>query len=245
MRLQAALMVFFFPIVAARSQQPLRYECKYVATPPSIDGRLDDPAWERAAWSTDFVDILGAGAETPRYRTRLKMLWDDRYLYIAAEMEEPNVQGSLMQHDSVIFHDNDFELFLKPIPELASYYEFEMNALNTTWDLYLDKPYRLGGKADNTWEAEGARTAVAIDGTLNNSSDKDRGWSVEIALPFKSFASHQAVPVPGNGSVWRVNFSRVEHLSDHPREDNWVWSPQGVVNMHVPEQWGYLLFKRD
>ena len=53
---------------------------------------------------------------SPRFRTRVKMLWDDNYLYIAAELEEPNVAAKLTERDSVIFHDNDFEVFIKPLP---------------------------------------------------------------------------------------------------------------------------------
>ena len=59
---------------------------------------------------------------------------------------------------------------------------------------------------------------------------------------------------PEPGTVWRVNFSRVqwkldvvdgryEKAPDTP-EDNWVWSPQGVINMHQPEHWGYVRFVR-
>ena len=111
------------------------------------------------------------------------MLWDDNYLYIAAELEEPNVTGTLTKHDSVIFKDNDFEVFIKPLPETESYYEFEMNALNTGWDLFLPKPYSQGGKADNSWDIAGLKTAVAVQGTLNHPSDTDHGWTLEIAYP--------------------------------------------------------------
>ena len=104
----------------------------YTRTPIHIDGRLDDPAWKRAEWTPDFVDIEGSVKPLPRYGTRAKMLWDDKYLYIAAELEEPNVKATLTQHDSVIFHDNDFEVFIKPLPATESYYEFEINALNTS-----------------------------------------------------------------------------------------------------------------
>ncbi len=236
--ISAALML------PCRAQQPLRYEAHYTATAPSIDGLLNDKAWQKAAWTSDFVDILGQDGAPPRYRTRMKMLWDSRYLYIAAEMEEPNVHGKLTEHDSVIFHDNDFEFFLKPVTDGDPYFEFEINALNATWDLYLNKPYRQGGKADNAWEAEGVKTAVHVNGTLNQSGDTDRGWTVEIALPLTSFASRQNVPLPIDGTIWRANFSRVEWLADHPREDNWVWSPQGAVNMHIPDRWGYLVFRK-
>ena len=234
---------------------PKSYNCYRTPTPIHIDGKLDDPAWKTASWTTDFVDIQGPGHPKPRYRTRMKILWDDNYLYVAAELEEPDVKATLTQHDSVIFHDNDFELFLKPLPNAEGYFEFEINALNTSWDLYLDKPYNQGGKADSSWNIPGLRTAVSIQGTLNQSTDKDRGWSVEIAIPFAAYTSRQPVPKPTAGTQWRANFSRVEWPkgvdSNSPAanqpgkhlEDNWVWTPQGVINMHVPETWGHLTFR--
>ena len=222
---------------------PLSYDCYRATTPIRIDGKLDDPAWAKAPWTSDFVDIEGSIKPKPRFRTRAKMLWDDKYLYIAAELEEPDVKATLVEHDSVIFHDNDFEVFLKPLPSTLSYYEFEMNALNTGWDLYLDKPYKLNGKADNSWNIDGLKTAVAIEGTLNKSSDTDHGWTLEIAYPLSAFNSRQAVPPPHAGTEWRINFSRVEWKVGQAKEDNWVWTPQGIIDMHVPERWGYLRFR--
>jgi hypothetical protein len=146
----------------------------------------------------------------------------------------------LTKHDSVIFRDNDFEIFIKPLPNEVGYFEFEMNALNTGWDLYLTKPYREGGKADNSWEIEGLKTAVTVQGTLNKSDDTDTSWTVEVAYPWKGFLSRQQVPQPKVGTEWRIDFSRVEWLKKP--EENWVWSPQGVINMHVPDRWGYLEF---
>ena len=222
---------------------PFVYECRRAIGPVTVDGRLDEPAWQQAAWSSDFVDIEGDQRPKPRFRTRVKMIWDDQNLYIGAEMEEPEVKGALTKHDSVIFHDNDFEVFLKPLPETSSYYEFEINALNTGWDLYLDKPYKQGGKADNSWDIAGLKTAVTVQGTLNDPSDKDKGWTVEMAYPLKAFANRQEVPMPHAGTEWRANFSRVEWKVGQAKEDNWVWSPQGVVNMHVPDRWGFLRFR--
>jgi hypothetical protein len=180
------------------------------------------------------------------------MLWDDDYFYIGATLEEPHVWAALTQHDSVIFHDNDFEVFLNPSGDGRNYFEFEINALNTGWDLFLPKPYRQGGRADNSWEIPGLRTAVAVDGTINDSRDRDRGWTVEIAFPWSAFRERSGAGRPAPGDEWRINFSRVEwrlNVTDGKyekpagqREDNWVWSPQGTVNMHVPEQWGYVRF---
>ena len=68
---------------------PKTYECRQTSQPVRIDGKIDDPAWRSAPWTDDFVDIEGAVKPAPCFRTRLKMLWDDRYLYIAAHWMSP------------------------------------------------------------------------------------------------------------------------------------------------------------
>ncbi len=215
---------------------------------------MNKSPWTEAAWSDPFVDILGPEAPTPRFQTRVKMLWDDECLYIGAEMEEPHVWGSLTERDSVIFNDNDFEVFIDPDGDNHLYGELEINALNTVWDLLLVRPYRDGGPAINGWDIRGLRTAVWIDGTLNEPSDIDRGWSVEIAIPWRALRELAgSSPCPPNpGDQWRINFSRVqwEHEVANgsyrripgQREENWVWSPQGAVDMHRPEMWGVVQF---
>ena len=110
---------------------PQGYVCHHTTGPITVDGRLDEPDWQRAAWTRDFVDIEGDAKPKPRFRTRAKMLWDNQYFYVAAELEEPHVWGTLTQHDAVIFQDPDFEVFIDPNGDSHEYYEFEMNALNT------------------------------------------------------------------------------------------------------------------
>ena len=73
------------------------------------------------------------------------MLWDDSCLYIAAQMTEPQIWATLKQHDEVVFHDNDFEFFIDPGNTTQPYFEVEVNAFNTIFDLLLTRPYRDGG----------------------------------------------------------------------------------------------------
>src|SRR3954454_4907158 len=169
------VFLFLFPAgPMARSDQPDAaarpegYVCHRLSEPIAIDGKLDDRAWRGVPWTTGFVDIEGAVRPRPRFRTRAKMAWDDRFFYVAAEMEEPHVWATLTKHDSVIFHDNDFEVFIDPNGDNHEYYEFEINALNTGWDLFLTKPYRDGGSALDSWEIPGLKTAVHVAGTLND-----------------------------------------------------------------------------
>ena len=221
----------------------------------NIDGLDHEASWQKAPWSDAFIDI--EGKEVPTYKTQMKMLWDDTNLYVYAKLEEPHVWGTLKKRDTVIFYNNDFEIFIDPDGDTHNYMEFEMNALNTVWDLFLTKPYRNHGKVLDSWDIQGIETAVHVEGTLNNASDVDKGWSVEIAIPWdvlKEANVHNDLPI---NEFWRFGFSRVNWQFDltegrytrkkdakgkYLHENNWVWSPQWVVNMHEPEKWGYVYF---
>ena len=239
--------------------EPEVYIAHRVSPAPVVDGRLEEEGWKDAPWTRDFTDIEGPSRTVPRFRTRGKILWDDDYFYVGAELEEPDLWATLTARDSVIYQDHDFEIFIDPDGDTHEYYELEINALGTVWDLFLVRPYRDGGPALHAWDIAGLKTAVSIDGTLNRPGDLDRGWSVEIALPWAVLkeAARRTVP-PGDGDRWRVNFSRVEWRTDVREgryekrlddktgkplpEDNWVWSPQGLIAMHYPEMWGIVVF---
>ncbi|MGC8865115.1 MAG: carbohydrate-binding family 9-like protein [Bacteroidales bacterium] len=238
---------------------PRAYICSFTHDSLTIDGRDDEPAWKSVPWSEAFTDIEGPTAPPPLFTTRTKMLWDNDNLYILAWLEEPHLWATLTQNESVIYHDNDFEVFIDPDWDTHHYYELEINALGTTWDLMLTRPYSLGGRAISAWSFDGLRKGIHLAGTLNQPSDVDTGWMVELAIPFRVLAEgapNHSGPRPGD--VWRINFSRVQWQlqifnnqyfkktdpgSGKPLpEYNWVWSPQYQVNMHKPEYWGFLLF---
>ncbi|MEO9803258.1 MAG: carbohydrate-binding family 9-like protein [Reichenbachiella sp.] len=246
----------------AQTPAPEQYSCRSTASPLVIDGILDEASWAKAEWTNEFVDIEGDKKPKPTYRTRVKMLWDEQYFYIAAEMEEPHLWATYDQRDMVIFHENDFEVFIDPDGDTHQYYELEINALGTVWDLMLIKPYRDGGPAIDAWDIAGLKKGVKLNGTLNNPNDTDKGWTIELAMPWeilREAARESRKPVAGD--VWRVNFSRVNWKTEkidgtyakriNPEtgkpfpESNWVWSPQGVIAMHQPETWGYVTFMNE
>ena len=235
---------------------PEHYIVSYTNVPLTIDGMADEKQWKQADWTNDFVDI--EGSKKPHYLTKVKMLWDSTFLYIYGELEENHIWGNLRQQDTVIFYNNDFEVFIDPSNDTRNYAEIEINALNTVWDLNLDKPYRVGGKAKNHWSLPNLKTAIQYYGTLNNGSDIDSMWAIEMAIPMDALVELKNKPrfLPQEGEQWRINFSRVQW--DHQlidgmyekskingklkNEYNWVWSNQKVINMHQPEKWGFIQF---
>lgn len=247
------------PQIKLLEQPPLHYIAYRTHAPLEMDGILNEADWQNAPWTEDFTDIEGPGMPKPLHRTRVKMLWDDDYFYIAAELEEPHIWATFTERESIIFHENNFEVFIDPSGDTHNYYELEINALGTIWDLLLTKPYRNGGLPFSAWDIRGFKFGIHKQGTINDPSDIDTMWTVEMAFPWKILA--EAAPgkqKPSDGDQWRVNFSRVQWKLDivdgayqktidpetgqpYP-EFNWVWSPQWAINMHKPEYWGYVQF---
>lgn len=224
-----------------QTTSPREYVCFKTSEPLKIDGKLTETAWQKAAETAPFEDISGEGFAIPKYETRARMLWDDNYLYIGAVLEEDNIKALLNQRDTIIYYDNDFEVFIDPDGDGVNYFEIETNAKATLFDLMLDKPYRSNGNFVLQWNCPGIQLAVHNEGTLNNDKDKDSYWSVEMAIPYQAITLNFDKPLKA-GNVWRINFSRVEWLKKGGPEENWVWSATGKIDMHMPERWGYLYF---
>lgn len=238
---------------------PPTYVCYKAPGSIKIDGKLSAGEWDAVPWTDEFVDIEGDKRPKPTMSTRAKMAYDEKGMYFAALLEEPHVWGTLTEHDAVIFQDNDFEIFLNPTNDTHNYMEYEVNALGTVWDLYLTRPYRDDPAVLNNFEFAGMQSAVYVDGTVNNPKDEDKSWSVEVFISWKSMLEmSRGKAMPEVGEQFRVNFSRVEWASevttdgsykkvplegeDKIRENNWVWAPTGVINIHMPEHWGFVQF---
>ena len=239
---------------------PKHYVVSKTSDPILIDGLDNEKVWKQANYSDDFIDI--EGFKTPTQKTNVKLLWDKNYLYVFAKLYENHIWGDITKRDAVIYYNNDFEIFINPNNHVFSYGEIEINALGTVWDLYLNRPYRLKGKADNSWNIEELKSSVNINGTINNANDIDNFWTVEMAIPLNKISQLKR-PLdydhPKSGDVWRINFSRVnwdyelnngkylrKKINDkYLPEYNWVWSQQGTINMHLPENWGYLVFSEN
>ncbi len=254
--------------------QIARYTAYHIREPIRIDGHLDETAWHRAPRSPRFVDILTG--ESAIHDTRASVLWDDENLYIAFRVEEPLVHAKYTTNNSPIYYDNDVEVF---IAGRDAYYEFEINSLNTTYEAFFiwEEAYARGGFAQAPefqraklkpfngvgfkthprgqrfgafdWSFPGKTNAVFIDGTVNRDDDRDRGWTVEVAFPWKGMkwltrGDARAVP-PAEGDVWRMDFSRFNtYKAAPPAKDSggWVWSRHGIWDSHIPECFPYIRF---
>lgn len=224
--------------------------------PIKIDGVMSEEEWGDVPYLTDFVDIEGKAEFKPHLATKAKITYDDNYLYVVADMETPHLWADFKKRDDVICLENDFELFVDFSGDTHDYIEFEINALNTVWDLLMTKPYRDGGKCYNMLNLLDYKTAVKVNGTINNPNDIDKGWCVEIALPWAEILeARSGERKPVVGEQFRLNLLRIEYPLDvkdgkyvkaiNPKYDkemgnHWTWSPVGRIDLHSPDLYGYV-----
>lgn len=259
------------------------YKAKKINSSIVIDGNINKEIWKNAQWSKRFVDMVTGDAGM--YNTQAAILWSDTHLFFAFEAEEPFVEAKLTERDSIIFQENDLEIF---IDGGDCYYELEVNAANTIYEVFfiwkdaykkggrfdvpqfdVHKPnaYTFGGDYDRKgatfwkgthprgirwaftdYDLPGLETAVEIDGTLNDNSDIDKGWSLEIGIPWSSLdllADGRTIP-PSDGDVWNMFLGRFQKLmvggqevQPHPAM---VLSSHGVYDTHLPDKWSRVEF---
>lgn len=226
------------------------YECLQAPRAPVLDGSLSDPVWELATPVT-LVECVTAGPAAQK--TRVRLLWHGEYLYLGAEIDEWNIQDHNTQHNDPVFSEACVELFLAApagFPErnhgVWRYLEFDTAPGGIFWDGRVDNPRR-----ENAPPSEGQRITIdesyyppdllaltTIDGTANDASDRDRGWKLELQVPFTG-PPGGSPPQPGD--VWRANFYRI-HGWGQPDQELQAWSAVGVLNFHMPYRFGYLKF---
>ena len=90
-----------------------------------------------------------------------------------------------------------------------------------------------------------------VDGTINNDTDRDRGWSVELAFPWSALqwlATDGRPLPPKHGDVWRMDFSRFNTYKEAPPAKDsggWFLRPHGIWDSHIPECFASVRFSPD
>jgi hypothetical protein len=236
MRILLTCLMFSAPLMA---QPPIpSYEVKRAAGRIVIDGKLDDAAWA-AAPSIEFV-FPWAFQTGAKQRTTAKLLWDDDYLYVGYECEDADIVALRTERDDPTYLDDAVELFVNPKPSQAgAYFGLEMNARGVLYDyLMVDSRY-----AFKRFNMQGVLLSSFIRGTLNARGDVDKGWSLEVAIPWVNFEELAKRPAPG--TIWTANLNRWDGVEPNRRLSMWSDSGAAQPNPHVPARFGRLVFVED
>jgi len=185
------------------------YEVQRANSPITIDGRLDEYAWEPAFQINQFERILN-NYDSISASTRAKMLWDDEYFYFAFTCADRDMWTIYDEEDDRLWEEEVVEVFIDPDGDGQNYLELEVSPTNTVVDLAI---YSVEPEFTSSveWDIVGLKTAVQVYGTVNDSSDTDTGWSVEIAIPWSAMAQDiTGGDRPAIGDSWRLNLYRIE-----------------------------------
>jgi hypothetical protein len=206
-----------------------------------LDGKLDEAAWQTAADTAAFVNVrTGEPEPESPVQGSAKLLWDDKYLYLGFDVKDEDISGGFDKgaQDPHLWTKDCVEIMLDPDGngDNKNYYEIQVNPQNLMFDSQYDDYNRPRKDPDGPfghqdWSSK-LESAVRLDGTLDNSKDKDKGYVVELRIPWTSLSLAKASP-PKPGDTWRLNLYAMQN------NDGVAWSPildQG--NFHKASRFG-------
>ena len=175
-------------VLPPEKAQPVRIP--QFATPPVIDGKLDDEVWKNAAVLKDFYQIDPGDNIAPSKPTEVLIGYDPKFLYIAFRaFDEPDkIRSTVAKRDS-IFQDDYVGFFLDTFNDQRRAFEFFFNPLGIQGDGILTEGRGEDFSVDVLFDSKGII--------------HETGFNVEIAIPFKSIRY-----VAGKDKLWGAHFFR-------------------------------------
>ncbi len=219
-----------------------QFECQFRAGPITVDGALDETAWQRAELIDNFALPWLPDQPAARAKTRARLLWDREYLYFAAELDDVDLFADIVEHDGKLWQNDVLELFLKPADDKPGYYEFHVTAAGTV----LDALFPERGKYDGVFK-RGVRdddfhieAKVRLDGTLNQRDDADRGWTVEARLPWFDFL--RTGGRPDVDEKWKIALCRYDWTLGAAKPELSTCAPLTQASFHRYEDYAIVRF---
>ena len=223
---------------ACPAAEPPRYTAHRAEANITIDGRLDETAWRNAPTFGDFQFPWWKAGK--KEQTVARMLWDDRFVYVAFQCTDGHISATRTEQDSKVYLDDCVEVFVAPNPRRpVDYFNIEMNVNGAILDRH--HPEGPGKPQVPNWNASGIVIATSVDGTQNDDTDTDRGWVLEVAIPFANFADVTGKPHPADGDVWHLNLNRLGGETN-PQHSQWSPGTTEKPAFHTPDTFGRVTF---
>jgi hypothetical protein len=205
----------------------------------TIDGSLIESVWKYTEPVALRDNKTGSRVSDSTCQTQVETAYDSTYLYISFLCHDQDIWGTFTDRDQHLWTEEAVEVFIDTDTVLNTYVEIEVSPMNVLFDSYIVDPVIIDIEATKKFDLAGISTAVSVNGTVNEASDQDTKWSVEIAIPLKELVEEQEKIIPGK-TVWRINFYRIERKRTG-ESTGYAWSPTGA-RFHKPAAFGILSF---
>ena len=181
-------------VMARDSEGRITLRATRVAEPIILDGKLDDPAYSRVKALTGFIQQEPHEGEPATEQTEAWLFFDDNNFYIGARCwdshPERMVANEMRRDNGNIPQNENLTMVLDTVYDRRNGFYFAVNPLGALRDQSVGDEGQSNNTDWNTvWDAR-----AAID---------DRGWTLEIAIPFKSLRFKSSGP-----QVWSFNLRR-------------------------------------
>ncbi len=244
LNLLPVFMIGFVPILGTAQESPA-YQVKRINKHICIDGRLDETEWSTAD-SINFRHHYFVVNPGDRQKTQFKMLWDEANLYLAYKCSDQYLTAKEKNRDGATFLDDCAEIFLVPIKGNQDiHFCFEINLYKTINDIvYLNKFVDGNDIVIKGFNCD-YQAAVSYIGTLNDNSDRDMGWAMEVAIPFKNFNRLLEQYAIANGTQW--SFMALRQNRDELNSERRSISSSFPIyeiekDVHQPQYFGIMEF---
>jgi hypothetical protein len=220
-----------------RAQTP-EITADFADSPPTIDGGLTDAVWQSAVPVSLKENRSGEAVMDPLLTTTVMVCHDENNLYLAFRCNDPDIWTTFTQRDEHLWEQEAVEVFIDVDDVPDNYVEIEVSPDNVLFDSYITDPDHIDVPKTARLNLKGIRTAVQVQGTLNQRGDQDSGWTVEIALPFEDLLTERTKEISDKTPI-KINFYRLDRNNGMPR-GAYSWSPTGS-GFHRPSVFGKLI----
>lgn len=235
--LASILIMITFPLAAW--SVPPEYQVQRTVGKITIDGIIDEADWAAAKPVGDFV--FQWWTEGEKEQTEVKMLWNDTFLYIAYVCQDKHIWADHFSTNEDTYKDDCVEFFWNPNPANGKMYNmFEMNCIGNLLSVYNNFERSIKLRESRIIPPHIGRS---VKGTLNNDSDTDTSWTLEVALRFSDYPELFNARAPKDGDMWRVALNRCGGKTN-PQNSQWSPSQTPTHNFHAPDDFGKLVFSK-
>lgn len=231
--------------VRTAAQQQNVYKVAKATGPITIDGKMDEPDWQKAEVRT-FDNFYRRDKAPERQNTKFRMLWDDANLYLFYECEDTSLTARETNFDGAPYLDDCAEFFCSPVPDtIHMHFGVEINIVEAKYDYIVLWEYYNGRTIFIRQYNPTYQVKATTDGTINNDRDKDKKWQMELAVPFSAFAEFNRLAPPKTGTRWAFQAVRQDRnfVNDRFRSTSTLFPILDFrKDVHRPSDFGFLEF---